>query len=88
MNSRLRLVTTPTLSPGHQAGTNKQGINVSDITKLKAAGIVTVLGVAQTPRKNLAKIKVGLTPLCLLTAQGLSEVRLTCSRVLISPGQD
>lgn len=30
---------------------------MSDITKLKAAGIVTVLGVAQTPRKNLAKIK-------------------------------
>ncbi|BEJ11635.1 hypothetical protein CspHIS471_0200950 [Cutaneotrichosporon sp. HIS471] len=40
------------------------GINVSDITKLKAAGIVTVLGVAQTPRKNLAKIK------------GLSEAKI------------
>lgn len=38
---------------------NAQGINVSDISKLKVAGIVTVLGVAQTPRKNLAKIKVG-----------------------------
>jgi hypothetical protein len=38
---------------------NPQGINVADITKLKAAGIVTVLGVAQTTRKNLAKIKVG-----------------------------
>ena len=37
---------------------NLQGINVADITKLKAAGIVTVLGVAQTPRKNLMKIKV------------------------------
>lgn len=35
-----------------------QGINVSDILKLKAAGIVTVLGVAQTTRKNLLKIKV------------------------------
>ncbi|RSH87119.1 Meiotic recombination protein dmc1 [Saitozyma podzolica] len=33
------------------------GINVQDIVKLKAAGIVTVLGVAQTPRKNLLKIK-------------------------------
>ncbi|RSH81258.1 Meiotic recombination protein dmc1 [Apiotrichum porosum] len=33
------------------------GINVSDITKLKSSGIVTVLGVAQTPRKNLLKIK-------------------------------
>jgi hypothetical protein len=31
---------------------------VTDIVKLKAAGIVTVLGVAQTPRKNLLKIKV------------------------------
>ncbi|GFZ51287.1 DNA repair protein RAD51 [Saitozyma sp. JCM 24511] len=34
-----------------------EGINVQDIVKLKAAGIVTVLGVAQTPRKNLLKIK-------------------------------
>ncbi|KAK1923309.1 Rad51-domain-containing protein [Papiliotrema laurentii] len=34
-----------------------QGINVQDINKLKAAGIVTVLGVAQTPRRNLLKIK-------------------------------
>ncbi|RXK39361.1 meiotic recombinase Dmc1 [Tremella mesenterica] len=33
------------------------GINVQDILKLKAAGIVTVLGIAQTPRKNLMKIK-------------------------------
>lgn len=39
---------------------SSQGINVSDIGKLKANGIVTVLGVAQTPRKNLAKIKVNL----------------------------
>jgi hypothetical protein len=36
----------------------KQGINVQDILKLKASGIVTVLGIAQTPRKNLLKIKV------------------------------
>jgi hypothetical protein len=35
-----------------------QGVNVADINKLKAAGIVTVLGVAQTPRRNLMKIKV------------------------------
>lgn len=35
-----------------------QGINVQDILKLKAAGIVTVLGVSQTTRKNLLKIKV------------------------------
>lgn len=35
-----------------------KGINVQDITKLKASGIVTVLGIAQTPRKNLLKIKV------------------------------
>lgn len=38
--------------------TDIQGINVSDISKLKAAGIVTVLGVAQTPRRHLLKIKV------------------------------
>ncbi len=36
----------------------RQGINMQDITKLKAAGICTVLGVAQTTRKNLLKIKV------------------------------
>jgi len=35
-----------------------QGVNVADINKLKAAGIVTVLGVAQTPRRNMMKIKV------------------------------
>lgn len=35
-----------------------QGINALDIAKLKSAGIVTILGVAQTPRKNLLKIKV------------------------------
>lgn len=35
-----------------------KGINVQDILKLKASGIVTVLGIAQTPRKNLLKIKV------------------------------
>ncbi|KAL7420939.1 hypothetical protein Q5752_004893 [Cryptotrichosporon argae] len=35
----------------------QHGINVSDISKLKAAGVVTVLGVAQTTRKNLLKIK-------------------------------
>ncbi|ADV25522.1 Meiotic recombination-related protein, putative [Cryptococcus gattii WM276] len=34
-----------------------RGINALDIAKLKAAGIVTILGVAQTPRKNLMKIK-------------------------------
>nr|XP_019007726.1 meiotic recombinase Dmc1 [Kwoniella pini CBS 10737]OCF46507.1 meiotic recombinase Dmc1 [Kwoniella pini CBS 10737] len=34
-----------------------QGINAQDITKLKAAGIVTVLGVAQTTRRHLMKIK-------------------------------
>ncbi|WVW80667.1 meiotic recombinase Dmc1 [Kwoniella bestiolae CBS 10118] len=33
------------------------GINVQDISKLKAAGIVTVLGVAQTTRRHLLKIK-------------------------------
>ncbi|WWC72788.1 meiotic recombinase Dmc1 [Kwoniella pini CBS 10737] len=33
------------------------GINAQDITKLKAAGIVTVLGVAQTTRRHLMKIK-------------------------------
>ena len=43
----------------HPAGlASPQGINVSDILKLKAAGIVTVLGIAQTPRRNLMKIKV------------------------------
>ena len=31
---------------------------MQDILKLKATGIVTVLGVAQTTRKNLLKIKV------------------------------
>lgn len=36
----------------------KQGINMQDITKLKIAGICTILGVAQTTRKNLLKIKV------------------------------
>ena len=35
-----------------------QGINMQDITKLKAAGVCTILGVAQTTRKNLLKIKV------------------------------
>ncbi|KIR38764.1 meiotic recombinase Dmc1 [Cryptococcus deuterogattii CA1014] len=35
----------------------QHGINALDIAKLKAAGIVTILGVAQTPRKNLLKIK-------------------------------
>ncbi|EJT52318.1 hypothetical protein A1Q1_04529 [Trichosporon asahii var. asahii CBS 2479] len=40
-----------------------EGINVSDIGKLKANGIVTVLGVAQTPRKNLAKIKAKIEKL-------------------------
>ncbi|KAK4689663.1 meiotic recombination protein DMC1, partial [Tremellales sp. Uapishka_1] len=35
----------------------EDGINVQDIVKLKAAGIVTVMGVAQTPRRNLLKIK-------------------------------
>lgn len=49
-------VATASNRPSHALTT--KGINVSDITKLKAAGIVTVLGVAQTPRKNLAKIKV------------------------------
>ncbi|WWC65000.1 meiotic recombinase Dmc1 [Kwoniella dejecticola CBS 10117] len=33
------------------------GINVQDISKLKASGIVTVLGVAQTTRRHLMKIK-------------------------------
>lgn len=31
---------------------------MQDILKLKASGIVTVLGIQQTPRKNLMKIKV------------------------------
>jgi meiotic recombination protein DMC1 len=34
-----------------------QGINVQDITKLKASGICTILSVSQTTRKNLLKIK-------------------------------
>ncbi|BEI80932.1 hypothetical protein CcaverHIS002_0200920 [Cutaneotrichosporon cavernicola] len=51
------------------------GINVSDITKLKAAGIVTVLGVAQTPRKNLAKIKARIH-LSNTDTQGLSEAKI------------
>lgn len=38
--------------------TGPQGINVQDITKLKSAGICTILGVAQSTRKNLLKIKV------------------------------
>jgi len=56
-----------------------QGINVQDILKLKASGIVTVLGIAQTPRKNLLKIKVsGSVSLWILklTKKGLSEVKL------------
>jgi hypothetical protein len=42
----------------HIVNLTYQGINVQDILKLKAAGIVTILGVAQTPRKNLLKLKV------------------------------
>ncbi|EAN31522.1 meiotic recombinase Dmc1 [Theileria parva strain Muguga] len=38
------------------------GINVTDINKLKAAGICTVLGVIQTTKKDLCNIK-GLTEL-------------------------
>ena len=56
-----------------------QGINVQDILKLKASGIVTVLGIAQTPRKNLLKIKVSCLvshQLLKLTRKGLSEVKL------------
>ncbi|KAK8850734.1 meiotic recombinase Dmc1 [Kwoniella newhampshirensis] len=50
-------------------------INVQDILKLKASGIVTILGVTQTPRRNLLKIK------------GLSEAKVeklkeTCSKLL------
>jgi hypothetical protein len=33
---------------------------MQDITKLKAAGVCTILGVAQTTRKNLLKIKVSV----------------------------
>lgn len=54
------LVSLPPLLPLPLPGSSPQGINVADITKLKAAGIVTVLGVAQTPRKNLLKIKVNM----------------------------
>lgn len=36
----------------------QHGIGMQDITKLKAAGICTILSVAQTTRKNLLKIKV------------------------------
>jgi hypothetical protein len=35
-----------------------KGVNVQDILKLKNSGICTILGVAQTTRKNLLKIKV------------------------------
>lgn len=31
---------------------------MSEITKLKTAGIVTILGVAQTPRRKLLQVKV------------------------------
>ncbi|OWZ69660.1 meiotic recombinase Dmc1 [Cryptococcus neoformans] len=53
----------------------QHGINALDIAKLKSAGIVTILGVAQTPRKNLLKIK------------GLSEAKVeklkeTCTKIL------
>ncbi|KIR35499.1 meiotic recombinase Dmc1 [Cryptococcus deuterogattii MMRL2647] len=56
----------------------QHGINALDIAKLKAAGIVTILGVAQTPRKNLLKIK------------GLSEAKVeklkeTCTKILPPP---
>lgn len=36
----------------------QHGINMQDILKLKNSGICTILGVAQTTRKNLLKIKV------------------------------
>jgi hypothetical protein len=53
-----------------------QGINVQDILKLKASGIVTVLGIAQTPRKNLLKIKVSSTIYsCVDEADGKGIVR-------------
>ncbi|ODN77814.1 meiotic recombination protein DLH1, variant [Cryptococcus amylolentus CBS 6039] len=56
----------------------QHGINALDIAKLKAAGIVTIVGVAQTPRKNLLKIK------------GLSEAKVeklkeTCAKMLPPP---
>ncbi|ODN92062.1 meiotic recombinase Dmc1 [Cryptococcus wingfieldii CBS 7118] len=56
----------------------QHGINALDIAKLKAAGIVTIVGVAQTPRKNLLKIK------------GLSEAKVeklkeTCPKMLPPP---
>lgn len=80
-------VRTSRLVPRHLTGggsqaylvgrADQQGINVQDITKLKAAGIVTILGIAQTPRKNLMKIKVscpkpktttGMMTFCFLAA--------------------
>ncbi|OCF45599.1 meiotic recombinase Dmc1 [Kwoniella heveanensis CBS 569] len=56
------------------------GINMQDIAKLKAAGIVTILGVSQTTRRHLLKIK------------GLSEAKVeklkeTCAKILPPPFQ-
>ncbi|WWC92542.1 meiotic recombinase Dmc1 [Kwoniella dendrophila CBS 6074] len=57
------------------------GINVQDIVKLKAAGIVTVLGVAQTTRRHLLKIKAKVEKLKEVTAKMLPPPFLTGTEI-------
>nr|XP_031858272.1 meiotic recombinase Dmc1 [Kwoniella shandongensis]KAA5525344.1 meiotic recombinase Dmc1 [Kwoniella shandongensis] len=51
------------------------GINVQDILKLKTAGIVTILGVAQAPRKTLLKIKG-------LAESKVEKLKEICTKIL------
>ncbi|WVR08788.1 meiotic recombinase Dmc1 [Kwoniella sp. DSM 27419] len=57
------------------------GINAQDITKLKAAGIVTVLGVAQTTRRHLLKIKAKVEKLKEVCAKILPPPFLTGTQI-------
>ncbi|WVF67816.1 meiotic recombinase Dmc1 [Kwoniella sp. CBS 6097] len=50
------------------------GINVQDISKLKAAGIVTILGVSQTTRRHLLRIKAKV-----------EKLKETCAKILPPP---
>ncbi|WWC98391.1 meiotic recombinase Dmc1 [Kwoniella sp. B9012] len=57
------------------------GINVQDISKLKAAGIVTILGVAQTTRRHLNKIKAKVEKLKETVAKMLPPPFLTGTEI-------
>ncbi|KAJ9105606.1 hypothetical protein QFC20_004286 [Naganishia adeliensis] len=70
----------------------QHGINMQDILKLKNSGICTILGVAQTTRKNLLKIKAKvekLKPPTFATAAEIS-IKREVSKILLnrSPGAE